>query len=171
QGDVILSYDGHDIAKLRDLPLSVAETPVGETAKVEIWRDGKEQNLSPVIAAMPAHPEQVAENGETGQTTMGLRLAPLTSEMRARLHVGKDVKGVVVTGVSENSPLTTLGIQQGDVIEQVNRHPVATPEEAAHAFDSVKNEAGPDKSVMLLINRHGINQYVAMTVEQNGGNG
>ncbi|HUK57843.1 MAG TPA: Do family serine endopeptidase, partial [Stellaceae bacterium] len=45
QGDVILSYDGHDIAKLRDLPLSVAETPVGETAKVEIWRDGKEQNL------------------------------------------------------------------------------------------------------------------------------
>ena len=171
QGDVILSYDGHDIAKLRDLPLSVAETPVGETAKVEIWRDGKEQNLSPVIAAMPAHPEQVAENGETGQTTMGLRLAPLTSEMRARLHVGKDVKGVVVTGVSENSPLTTLGIQQGDVIEQVNRHPVATQDEAAHAFDSVKNEAGPDKSVMLLINRHGINQYVAMTVEQNGGNG
>ena len=32
QGDVILSFDGHDIAKLRDLPLAVAETPVGEKA-------------------------------------------------------------------------------------------------------------------------------------------
>ena len=35
QGDVILSYEGHDIAKLRDLPLAVAETPVGEKAPVE----------------------------------------------------------------------------------------------------------------------------------------
>ncbi len=173
QGDVIMSYDGHEVEKLRDLPLAVAETPVGEKAQVEVWRDGKEETLSPVIAAMPAHPEQVAENGngENGQTAMGLTLAPLTSEMRERLQVGKDAKGVVVTGVSENSPLATLGIEQGDVIEQVNRHPVTTPEEAAHEFDAVKNETGPNKSVLLLINRHGINQYVAMTVEQNGGNG
>ena len=67
--------------------------------------------------------------------------------------------------------MATLGVQQGDVIEQVNRHAVATPEEAAHEFDAVKNASGPDKSVLLLINRHGVNQYVAMTVEQNGGAG
>ncbi len=168
QGDVILSYDGHDVVKLRDLPLSVAETPVGQTVHVQIWRDGKAETVSPVIAAMPEHPEQVAANGNA-QKAMGLNLAPLTAELRERLHVGKDVKGVVVTGVAENSPLATLGIEQGDVIEQVNRHPVATPEEAAHEFGAVKNETGPEKSVLLLINRHGVNQYVAMTVEQNGG--
>jgi serine protease Do len=172
QGDVILSYDGHEVEKLRDLPLSVAETPIGETAHVELWRDGKQESVAPVIAAMPAHPEQVAAN-ESGnaQKAMGLNLASLTPELRERLQVGKDVKGVVVTGVAQNSPLATLGIQQGDVIEQVNRHAVATPEEAAHEFDAVKNASGPDKSVLLLINRHGVNQYVAMTVEQNGGAG
>ncbi len=172
QGDVILSFDGHDVAKLRDLPLAVAETPVGEAAKVEVWRSGKEETLAPVIAAMPSHPEQVAEN-DSGQKAMGLNLAPLTAELRERLHVGKEVKGVVVTGVAENSPLATLGIQQGDVIEQVNRHDVATPEEAAHEFAAVKSETGAQKSVLLLINRHGVNQFVAMTVEQsgNGGNG
>ena len=31
QGDVIMSFNGHDIAKVRDLPIVVAETPVGET--------------------------------------------------------------------------------------------------------------------------------------------
>jgi serine protease Do len=170
QGDVIMSFDGHEVAKLRDLPLAVAETPVGETAHVELWRDGKDITLAPVIAAMPEHPEQMAEN-DGGQSAMGLTLAPLTPERREQLHVGKDVKGVVVTGVAENSPLATLGIEQGDVIEQVNRHPVATPEEAAHQFDAVKRENGPEKSVLLLINRHGINQYVAMSVEENGGNG
>ncbi len=170
QGDVILSYDGHEVGKLRDLPLSVAETPVGETAHVELWRDGKQESVAPVIAAMPAHAEQVAANESgNGQKAMGLSLASLTPELRERLHVGKDVKGVVVTGVAQNSPLATLGIEQGDVIEQVNRHAVATPEEAAHEFDAVKSESGPEKSVLLLINRHGVNQYVAMTVEQNGG--
>ncbi|HUB97232.1 MAG TPA: Do family serine endopeptidase, partial [Stellaceae bacterium] len=42
QGDVIVGYDGHDIAKLRDLPLAVAETQVGQTASVKVWRNGQE---------------------------------------------------------------------------------------------------------------------------------
>jgi serine protease Do len=169
QGDVILSFDGHDVAKLRDLPLAVAETPVGETAKVTMWRDGRDVTLSPKIAQMPANLGQLAENDEgTQQNAMGLSLAPLTSEWRQRLHVEKDVKGVVVTGVADSSPLASLGIQQGDVIEQVNRHPVTSPEEAAHDLDAVSKEKGSDRNVMLLINRQGINQYVAMTVEQNG---
>src|SRR6185312_6823799 len=79
QGDVILNYAGHDIAKLRDLPLAVAETPVGQKAPLKLWRDGHEQSLEPTIAAMPAHPEQVAQNGGggTAETALGLSLAPL----------------------------------------------------------------------------------------------
>jgi serine protease Do len=169
QGDVIVTYDGHEVTKVRDLPLAVAETPVGQTASIEVWRDGKDVTLSPKIAQMPANLGQLAENDEGAQQdAMGLSLAPLTSDWRERLHIEKDVRGVVVTGVTDNSPLASLGIQQGDVIEQVNRHPVTSPEEAVHDLDAVSKEKGPDRNVMLLINRHGINQYVAMTVDQNG---
>ncbi|HUB96778.1 MAG TPA: PDZ domain-containing protein, partial [Stellaceae bacterium] len=163
-----------DINQLRDLPLAVAETPIGQTATVKVWRDGHDLTLSPVIAAMPANPQQqFAENGESnGSTsTMGLSLTRLTPEWRQRLHVEKDVKGVVVTHVANDSPLASLGVQEGDVIEAINRQSVDTPEAAAHEFDQVKNEKSADKSVLLLINRHGINQYVAMSVEENGGGG
>jgi serine protease Do len=172
QGDVILSFDGHDLVKMRDLPLEVAETQVGQKADVKVWRDGHETSLQPVIAEMPANPEQVAENGGAGEDAMGLSLAPLTSERRHQLHIEKDVNGVVVTRVAPQSPLAALGVQQDDVIEAINQHPVKTPEEAAHQFAQVTSEKGNDRSVLLLLNRHGINQYVAMTVQQsNGGNG
>src|SRR5580658_2380399 len=63
QGDVIIGYDGHDIVKLRDLPLAVAETKIGEKADVKVWRDGHDLTLAPVIASMPENAQQVAENG------------------------------------------------------------------------------------------------------------
>ncbi len=106
------------------------------------------------------------------ESSMGLTLAPLTGEKRQQLHVEKDVKGVVVTQVAPDSPLAALGVQPDDVIEAINQHPVATPEEASHRFAEAAKEKGDNRSILLLLNRHGINQYVAMTVQQgNGGNG
>ena len=59
---------------------------------------------------------------------LGLKLAPLTSDWRQRLHVGKGVKGVVVTGVADNSPFADVGLQPGDVIEPIDQQPVTTPQ-------------------------------------------
>ena len=33
----------------------------------------------------------------------------------------------------------------------------------------MSQEKGKERSVLLLINRHGVNQYVAMTVEEGNG--
>jgi serine protease Do len=169
QGDVIVGYNGHAIDKLRDLPIAVAETPVGEKAELKVWREGREETLAPVIAEMPGH-LRTAENGESvgsGQA-MGVSLAPLTQPWRDRLHLASDVKGVVVTGVAADSPLAELGLERGDVIEDINQHPVNTPEEAQKRLAQVQHEKGNEKQIMLLVNRHGINQYVAMTVKSGG---
>jgi serine protease Do len=60
QGDVILSINGLDIRRLRDLPLAVAEAPIGQTATVTVWRQNAALTLRPVISEMPTNPE-VAE--------------------------------------------------------------------------------------------------------------
>ncbi|HUZ75619.1 MAG TPA: DegQ family serine endoprotease [Stellaceae bacterium] len=170
QGDVILTYEGHDLAKMRDLPLEVADTPIGHKVPLKVWRDGHDVTLEPTIAEMPAHPQRVAENGNGGAASaMGLKLAPLTANLRHELHVEKDVKGVVVMQVAPNSPLASLGVERGDVVEAINRHPVGTPEQAAHQLDQVAHEKGNNRSVLLLLNRHGVNQYVAMTVQAGNG--
>jgi serine protease Do len=168
QGDVILGYDGHDIVKMRDLPLAVAETPIGHKEPVKLWRDGHEMTLEPTIAAMPANPEQVAQNEHRAPaqpqttTTMGLKLAPLTADLRRELHVPHNVNGVVVTGVSQASPLAELGLAPGDVIQAINREPMHAPKDVGTKLTAMRKDGS--KNLLILINRHGINQYVALSM-------
>ncbi len=178
QGDVIESFDGHKIEKVRDLPLVVAETPVGDKASIEVWRNGKNETLNTTIAQMPENP-QIAHNedrgggesSEQGQnaSALGLKLAPLTEQMRQRAHVPKGVKGVVVTGVSDDSPLAALGLQPGDVIQSVNQQPVTSPQQVATKLKEARSNKG--ENVLLLINRHGTSQYLALSLTNNGENG
>jgi len=177
QGDVILGFDGHDIGKVRDLPLVVAETPVGEKAKVEVLRGGEKKTIDVAIGPMPENPQQVASNDQGGNdqepggnaTAMGVKLAPLNEQLRRQAHVPKGVKGVVVTAVADDSPLAALGIQPGDVIQSINQQNVTTPKQA----ESKLNEAqkGKNKNVLLLINRHGTNEYLALSLTSGGDNG
>jgi serine protease Do len=175
QGDVILSFNGHDIGKVRDLPIVVAETPVGQKSDVKVWRGGKEQALDVTIGAMPENLQQMARNEpENGQqedqgeqaTALGLKLSPLNAELRKRAGVPKNVKGVVVTGIADNSPLAELGVQPGDVIEQINQQPVTTPREAEQKLKQATE--GKDKNILLLINRRGTNQYLALSMSTSG---
>ena len=177
QGDVILSFNGHSIDKVRDLPIVVAETKVGQTADVKVWRKDGEQSLSPQIAAMPEN-LSVAQNSRGGDengaqarpsSAMGLRLAPLNDEARQRYHIGKNVKGVVVTSIADNSPLAELGLQRGDVIESINQQPTATPKEVVEKLNQAKNAKGA-VNVLMLVNRNGVNQYMALALN-NEGNG
>jgi len=57
QGDVILSVNGRDIRGTRDLPLVIAETPIGRLAAVTVWRRNATMTLRPLISEMPTNPE------------------------------------------------------------------------------------------------------------------
>jgi len=175
QGDVILSFNGHEIDKVRDLPLVVAATAVGQKADVKVWRKDGETTLIAQIAALPDNPQQVAKNESGGgdaaksSSAMGLKLAPLTNELRQQLHLGKGVKGVVVTSVADDSPLADLGLQRGDVIVSINQQATTTPKEVSDLLTRAKNTKG-GTNVLMLINRNGVNQYVALSLssENNG---
>ncbi|HVA35254.1 MAG TPA: DegQ family serine endoprotease [Stellaceae bacterium] len=170
QGDVVLNYQGHDIARVRDLPIAVAETPIGQAAALKVWRNGKPLTLQVKIGEMPEKQAQVAttEQPQHGNSAeMGLKLSSLTPELRRRARVPKEVRGVIVTEVAPNSPLGAIGVQPGDVIVSINRKPVTTPHEAVHELALAQKEKGANKTLLLLLNRHGVNEYVALSV-QNG---
>jgi len=51
-GDVILTFNGQDVAKMRDLPPLVAGSKIGASVPVIVWREGKRQRLMVKLAAM-----------------------------------------------------------------------------------------------------------------------
>ena len=168
QGDVIESFNGHQIEKLRDLPIMVAETPAGSEAKVQVRRGDEDKSLDVAIAEQPANLGQLAEaEGGHADRAEGLALAPLTSAERERFHVPERVKGVLVRSISDSSPFNEVDLRPGDVIVAINQQPVTSPEEAAGKLSEAMN--GPDKRVLLLLNRHGSSEYVALSQAPNQG--
>ena len=174
QGDVIESFNGHAIEKLRDLPIIVAETPVGTAVKVDVRRQGKEMALDTTIVEQPANMEKLASNDEEQPSAkperasaLGLNLQPLTPELRKQLKVPGRVKGVVVSAIADSSPLADVDLQPGDVIVAVNQQPVTTTQEAATKLKAA--QSSPGKNLLLQINRHGMNAFVAWSGQSDNG--
>jgi serine protease Do len=175
QGDIILSVNGHDISRMRELPLVVAQTAIGETATVRVWRRNAEATLRPVIGEMPESAEtlETRQGEREGQRlerpgVVGLKLAPLTQQRRQRLRVPLKVNGVVVTAIDEDSPFADVDLLPGDVIEAINQRPVTSPEDATNRLQEAA--ASGRGSVLMLINRHGTDHYLATSVDIIGQN-
>jgi serine protease Do len=165
-GDLILSYNGEQIKDLRDLTRAVADTDPGKDAKIEIWRDGKEETLTAQIAKSPAT-QQVASNDQSpaaDQPRLGMALAPLTPQIREKLNLDGDAKGVVVERVVPDSPADQKGIRAGDVIVAAAGKDVRTPQQVV---DAVRKAHGAGaKSIVMLIQRDGQPRYEAIPFAQ-----
>ena len=173
QGDVILSFNGSEISRLHDLPRMVAAAPPDTKAKMSVWRSGQTLELQSTLGEFP-NTEQVAtatggseEDQSSAAESSGMHFAPLTSQLRQELHVGKDVQGVVITRVDPKSAADDVGLNDGDVVVAIDQQPVNTPQEAAAKLKEIA--ASPKKSALLLLNRRGVTQYVGVNLGANQG--
>jgi serine protease Do len=167
-GDIITGVGGRDIKAVHDLPRIVAAAPPGSKMELTIRRGGEQQKLSATIAEMPESTASAGEGevqpGPADARALGMELVPLGPELHKELHVPKDVSGAVVGRIASDSPARALGIQPGDVIMSIDQKPVTTPEEAAAEL----KEAAARGNVLLLLNRHGVSEFVGLSVENSG---
>ena len=120
-GDVILKFNGKDVNNSRDLPAMVADITPGDTAKMEIWHDGKSREISVHVGAMKvASAEPKSATGAKGG--LGLEVRPLSRDERRQ----DDVSGGLLVENVADGPAAKAGIQSGDVILSVNGEKVAS---------------------------------------------
>ncbi len=93
---------------------------------------------------------------------LGLSLGALDGETRGQYHIDGKVQGVVVTNVETGSPAEEKNIRPGDVVVAVHNQPVHSPDEVMTRVDA-DAKAG-SKVVLLLINRDGALNYVALKI-------
>jgi len=155
-GDVITSFDGHPIAKASDLPRVVAATPVGQTVTLQVLRSDKPLSISAQIAEMPGAEQMAA--AAAPRESLGIAVEPLTPDVAQQLGV-PDRSGVVVARVQDGGAAAEAGIQPGDVIVEVNRHPVKTLAD----FRSVLAQRKPGEATLFLLHRHDASLFVALT--------
>jgi serine protease Do len=159
-GDVVLEYNGKKVTDSRRLRLAVGETKPGTTVPVKILRDGSTKSLEVTVQQLPGS-EQLARNsspdGSDNGTLNGVTVSDLDQQTRKELKLPENVKGVVITEVQADSPAAEAGLKQGDVIQEINRHPVKTAEEAVRLTEDTK-----DKVTLLRIWSNGGSHYVVV---------
>ena len=169
-GDVILAFDGQEIADTRELVRIVGESAEGQTVRVRVFRDGDTRTLrvtlgrrETAVSASATAPDG-APVEPTSSEVLGMELVPLTDEMRESLGVQSISGGLVIEAVDPASDAASKGLQPGDVITEVAQQPV----EDVAAFQGRVDTAieNGQKSVLLLIRRGGNPRFVALSLEE-----
>jgi serine protease Do len=159
-GDVILTYNGHDIEQSSDLPPLVGNTKPGTTAELKVFRDGKTMSVPVTVGELPKDKTALASvSGSENKSSnlLGIVVEDLTAEQRKQL--GLKEQGVVISDIKGAAARRTA-LQPGDVVLMVGRRPVKTTGE----FDGALKDVKPGDSVMLLVRRDDATQFVAVPV-------
>lgn len=149
QGDVIVGFDGKEIAEVHNLPPLVAATPVGKEVALMVLRDGKEQILKVKVGQMPGERAQASGPEEQAQGKWGLALRDLDARTAQRLGLNPG-DGVLVVAVQPGSAADRAGLRPGDVIQEVNRKKVTSVKEA-----QAESQKDPNAQTLLLLLRRG----------------
>ena len=162
-GDVIISFDGKAIEKMRDLPRIVAETEIGATVAVELIRNGSRMSVDVTLGELEKA-ELVGIVGEESQgdaesfEKLGFSVDNLNAELAAELGLDENMRGVVVTEVEEGGPAFGKGLQPGDVIKRFGQRRV---ENAADLAKSVAETLESGRAgVLLLVESEGRERFI-----------
>jgi serine protease Do len=161
RGDVITQLNGENITGSNDLRLKVGLMAPGTVVHLKIDRGGQSQDVTLTLGEAPSGKGANAGEGSAENSPMqGVQVDELSNDIRQQLDLGPDVKGVVVTQVPDGSAAADAGLQRGDVIQQVNRHPVNSVDD----YERLIREAGKE-AVVLLVNRGGATTFIVVQPE------
>jgi serine protease Do len=160
RGDIIDKFNGISVQDEHQLPELVAQTPIGTTVPVEVIRNGRRLTIQVKVAELKEQQIASAKSEEPG-SNWGLQVQSITPEIANQLSLNS-TKGVVVRGVTPDSPAADAGIQQGDVVLEVNHAKVSSVDD----FLSAAKQAKKNKSsALLLVQRGNATMYTVIKPE------
>ena len=151
-GDVITQIDGKEVTDAGGLQVVVGEQNPGTTIHLQVMRDGKNITAPVTLEAMGKRDKSENETSDAsnGKPRWGIGLGDITPDVRQQLQAPDNLHGAVVERVQPGSPADNAGLQQGDVILEVNRKPVHDAAEVKNALGSVPK--GQDALVLVWSN-------------------
>lgn len=179
-GDVVTAINDQPVQDFDDLVAYLAgSTEVGQSVKLTIWRDGKEETLNATLAARPTSDTQRGQSepevkGGVWLGIQGLNLAPAIAE---KLDLPAEQTGVLVEQVEVNSPADEAGLRGsykpttiagesiklgGDIIAAVDGQPVKTMSD----LQKFVQQAEAGQKVTLTVLREGKSVEVAVTLAE-----
>ena len=159
EGDIILKFDGKEVADSRALPRMVSETAIGKKVAVEVWRDGQAKNFTVEVGRLPddqpkAKPAGKSDKGDgaTELAALGLRLSTLNQAVRQQYKLPNEAKGLLVIDVDDAKPAGEK-LRPGDLIIEAGGKETTSVQAMADRIKELESQG--KKAVILRVQRSG----------------
>ncbi len=172
--DIITEYSRERVEGTIQFRRLIRETPPGRTAELKVWREGRSEKLSAVLASRPAPEERIHVFGphdfdfhlgfpgmhHWAGPVLGVRTEDISGQLGAYFGVPGG-EGILVEEVLPGSAAEKAGLKAGDVIIKVDGERVKTTMELREKLRS-KREA---RSVTLEVTRKGAAVSLPVEIE------
>lgn len=132
QGDVIVGVNGRQVNDAADLQSYIGNLRVGTPLTLQIYRNGKERTVHAKVGKK--------QKSSSMESTSPGKLGASFSNLKESSPLYGQIRGVEVTNVKRDSPAYEAGLQPGDVITAVNRHPVHNLAQFRQALETYKGQ-------------------------------
>jgi serine protease Do len=169
-GDVIRTMNGHTITSSDELTIRVMNVDPRTTVAFGILRNGQPMNIRVTLGTRPANlsaygpmnqnqQQQQQQGPQKSGALAGVSVQNLTDDIRQQLQLPSELRGVVVTGVDQNSPAAGSGLGQGDVIQSINRQAVSNTGD----FNRLASEAKGQTLLRVYIPQQGGSVFIVIS--------
>jgi serine protease Do len=145
-GDIIISFNGKSIREMSDLPMMVAQTPIGSKVTVSVLRDGKTKKIPVKIGELKETTEANVRSQDVA-VELGMQVREITPDLVQALGLTED-SGILIVSVGPGSIAGRAGLAKGDVIKEINRSPVSTMADFNEAIKKTR-----EGNILLLVKR------------------
>ena len=151
-GDVITEINGHKVEDAGELQVVIGQQKPGTKVELTVLRDGKSMNIPVTLEELGKRSSNdESSSGEShGKMHWGIGIANLSPDVREQLQVPSEIHGAVVEQVQPGSSADNAGLQQGDIILEVNRHKVQSASDVQQALSNVQK--GQDALILVWSN-------------------
>ncbi len=164
-GDIILEVDGRPVSArfVEELPAfynGIASLPPGTSISLKVMRNEQER-----VVNLVTRPLGQLQGEDFECSEWGLTVRDITRQMQIANQL-RDSTGVFVTGVKRIGPADLSGLNQGDVIQSINRESLDNLETFKTRYDALRS-AGTQK-IMLTVRRNGATRFAVINLEKRG---
>tara|TARA_Y100000590_G_scaffold91671_1_gene103590 strand:- start:3601 stop:5019 length:1419 start_codon:yes stop_codon:yes gene_type:complete len=168
-GDIILEFDGKKIDTMRTLPKLVAQTKVGKKVVLKIWRSQKLISKKVLLGRLESSKEFKAENAPDPDTSKFVKIEELKISVRdlrqediSKRNLKKNTTGVVVTKISEDSPL--MFVSENDVIVELQKKKVLNSKQFSNMIKEIINK-GEKTLYLAIFNSSNQRSYITVKIK------
>jgi len=167
-GDIILEFDGKKIDTMRKLPKVVANTKVGKSVQLKIWRNKKSITKKLTLGRLESSEEfkekkiKTVKKKEKVIKSLKISVREVNDNDISSRNLNKNIKGVVITNIENKSPLASV-LSVNDIIIEVQKNPVKNSSDLKNIVDGIFKK-GEKTLLITVIDKNNRRRYLGVKI-------